>query len=126
VDLPETRIINRGAWLLPRGNGEWRAGSTYEFDLDRPMEESLAELREKLGGLLRVPFEIGEAQRAVRPIIKHRPLILGRHPAHARVGVLNGLGSKGVLRAPFFTRMLAEHLLDDKPLEPIVDVRGND
>jgi glycine oxidase len=90
------------------------------------MGESLAELHGKLDTFLRVPFEIGEAQRAVRPIIKHRPLILGRHPVNARVCVLNGLGSKGVLRAPFFTRMLAEHLLDDKPLEPIVDVRSND
>jgi glycine oxidase len=126
AELSEQRIINRGAWLLPRGPGEWRAGSTYEFDLSRPMEESIAELREKLGALLRGPFEIGEAQRAVRPIIKHRPLILGRHPAQARVCVLNGLGSKGVLRAPFFARMLVEHLLDDKPLEPVVDVRSND
>jgi glycine oxidase len=126
VNLPEERIINRGAWLLPRRGDEWRAGSTYEFDLSRPMEESVAELQKKLEGLLKIPFEMAEAQRAVRPIIKHRPLVLGRHPAHARVCVLNGLGSKGVLRAPFFARMLAEHLLDDRALDSAVDVRSND
>ena len=126
VDLQESRIINRGCWLLPRGAGDWRAGSTYEFDLKTPMEASLADLRGKLALLLRVPFEICGAQAGIRPIIKHRQLVLGPHPAHPRVCVFNGLGSKGVLRAPFFARMLAEHLLDDKPPGPDVDVRAND
>ena len=126
TDLPEDRIVNRGAWLLPRGKGEWRAGSTYEFDFSRPMEESIADLRGKLGRFLKVPFELTAAQRAIRPIVKQRQLILGRHPTHDRICVMNGLGSKGVLRAPFFARMLVEHLLDDKPLEAVVDVRSND
>lgn len=124
--LPDERIVNRGAWLLPRGGGEWRAGSTYEVDLARPMEESIADLRGKLERFLKVPFELGEAQRGVRPIVKQRQLILGRHPVHGRVCLLNGLGSKGTLRAPFFAKMLVEHLLDDKPLEAAVDVRSND
>ena len=126
TDLREDRIINRGCWLLQRGSGDWRAGSTYEFDLKTPLETSVEDLREKLSRLLRIPFEIRGAQAGIRPIIKHRQLVLGRHPAHPRVCVFNGLGSKGVLRAPFFARMLVEHLLDDKPLEPVVDVRGND
>lgn len=126
VHLEEGRIINRGCWLLRRGADDWRAGSTYEFDLGTSMEASLADLRGKLSQLLRVPFEISGAQAGIRPIVKHRQLVLGRHPAHPRVCVFNGLGSKGVLRAPFFARMLAEHLLDDRALEPIVDVRAND
>jgi glycine/D-amino acid oxidase-like deaminating enzyme len=39
--------------------------------------------------------------------------------------ILNGLGSKGVLRAPFFSRMLVEHVLDGTPIEAEVDVRAN-
>lgn len=124
--LQENRMINRGCWLLPRGDGHWRAGSTYEFDLNTSMEASLADLRGKLSLLLRVPFEISGAQAGIRPIIQHRQLVLGPHPAHPRVCAFNGLGSKGVLRAPFFARMLAEHLLDDKPPAPDVDVRAND
>lgn len=126
LGIAEQRIVNRGAWLLPTRTDEWRTGSTYEFDFARTPEESAAELRGKLETLLKVPFELGEVQRAVRPIVKQRQLILGRHPAHERVCLLNGLGSKGVLRAPFFARMLVEHLLDDKPLDPMVDVRSND
>jgi glycine/D-amino acid oxidase-like deaminating enzyme len=126
ADLPEQRIVNRGCWLLPKGGSELRAGSTYEFDFSRTLEESVADLQGKLAGLLRAPFEILDAQRGVRPIVKQRQLILGRHPAHDRLCVFNGLGSKGVLRAPFFARMLVAHLLDGAPLEPEVDVRSND
>ena len=126
ADLSEERIVNRGCWILPRADGTWRAGSTYEFDLNTTMETSVADLRGKLLQLVRGPFELTDAQAGIRPIIQHRQLVIGRHPAHPRVGVFNGLGSKGVLRAPFFARMLAEHLLDDKPLEAVVDVRGND
>lgn len=124
--LQETRIINRGCWILPRGGDDWRAGSTYEFDLKTPMETSLSDLRGKLSMLLRVPFEIRGLEAGIRPIIKHRQLVLGPHPSHPRVCVFNGLGSKGVLRAPFFAGMLAEHLLNDKPPGPDVDVRAND
>lgn len=126
VNLPENRIINRGCWLLPYSAGLWRAGSTYEFDLTTPMVTSMADLHEKLMRLLRIPFETGEGQAGIRPIIKHRQLVLGRHPAHPRVSLFNGLGSKGVLRAPFFAKMLAEQLLDDKPPETVVDVQAND
>ncbi len=94
--------------------------------MNTPIEVSVADLRGKLAQLLRVPFEITEARAAIRPIIQHRPLVLGRHPAHPPVCVFNGLGSKGVLRAPFFARMLVEHLLDDRELEPEVDVQAND
>lgn len=124
-DLMEERIVNRGAWLLPRGEGSWRAGSTYEFDFSAPLERSTDELKTKLRDVLKRPFELSEAQAAIRPVIKHKPLALGRHPVHERIALLNGLGSKGVLRAPFFAQMLVNHLLDDAMIDNDLDVRGN-
>lgn len=124
MDIAETRMVNRGCWLLPREGG-WRCGSTYEFDLTSPVEASLETLRNKLNGLLKVPFELSSPQTGVRPILKRRQLTLGRHPARPRIALFNGLGSKGALRAPFFSRMLVNHLLDDAPLDDEVDVASN-
>ena len=126
AQLSEGRMVNRGAWIIPRTDGLWKAGSTYEFDLKTPMEASVSDLTNKLARLLRVPFELGDARAGIRPIIKHRFLVLGRHPSHPQVLVFNGLGSKGVLRAPFFAEMLAKHLLAGDSLEPEVDVQSND
>jgi glycine oxidase len=124
ADADESRIINRRVWMLPR-DGAWRVGSTYEFDFSAPIERSVEVLRTKLQDLLKVPFEITKAQMGIRPILKQRMLTLGTHPAHPRVAILNGLGSKGALQAPFFARMLVEHLLDGAKIDEEVDVAGN-
>lgn len=124
ADFHESRIINRGCWLLPREGG-WRCGSTYEFDFEAPIEASLEKLRVKLQGLLKVPFELTSAHAAIRPILKQKRLSLGPHPGHPRILLFNGLGSKGSLQAPFFSQMLVDHLLDDRPLDETVDVAAN-
>jgi glycine/D-amino acid oxidase-like deaminating enzyme len=124
ADVEEERIVARNCWLLPRGEG-WRAGSTYDWDFRDPIEPSIEALRGKVAALLKVPFEMADAQAGIRPILKARVAALGRHPVHARVAVFNGLGSKGALQAPFLARMLVEHLLDGTPVDEAVDVAAN-
>jgi glycine oxidase len=124
----ETRIINRGCWLLPRGDGALRVGPTYEFNFDHPHLPSpaaVAGLETKLQALLKRPYEITGSQTGVRPIIQHRQAVIGRHPVRTHIAFMNGLGSKGVLRAPWLARQLVEHLLDGKPIEPELDLAGN-
>lgn len=123
----ERRVISNGPWLQPRGGGVWRVGSTYEFDFSASLEASLADLQQRhLSGLLRTRHEITDAQVGIRPIIKHKPLVvLGRHPKHQRIALLNGLGSKGTVRAPFFADLLVEHLVAGRPIEDEVDVQSN-
>lgn len=128
-DFGESRCgINRGSWLVPRGDGTVRAGSTYELRFDHPnvpapgvVEDLIANLRT----LVRVPFEVIASQTAARPIVKHCQSVIGRHPAHPQLAIMNGLGSKGSLRAPFMARRLVEHLLDGVPLDPEFDLQAN-
>ena len=42
----------------------------------------------------------------VRPIINESKALIGLHPVHRRLGMFNGLGSKGVLHAPFFACLI--------------------
>jgi glycine/D-amino acid oxidase-like deaminating enzyme len=111
--------------MLPRDAGTWRAGSTYDWDLDAPVEPSIEALRGKVAGLLRVPFEMVDTQAGVRPILRDRVAAVGRHPAHPNVAMFNGLGSKGALQAPLYSRMLVEHLLDGARLDAVVDVASH-
>lgn len=124
----ERRILNRGCWLLPRTDGSLRAGSTYEWNFDDPnlpSKEKVEALQETLRSLLNVPVRITAAHSAVRPIIKNRQAFIGTHPSHPRVAFLNGLGSKGSLRAPWLARHLLEHLLDGAALDPELDLQDN-
>ncbi len=125
----EKRIINRGCWVLPRADGTLRAGSTYEWTFEDPNTPSAAPvqgLEATLGTLLRVPAEVLATQTAVRPIIKNCQALMGTHPTHPRVAFLNGLGSKGSLRAPWLARHLVEHLLDGAALDPELDLQQNE
>lgn len=124
----EKRILNRGCWILPRPDGTLRVGSTYEWKFDDPNTPSpdhVQKLEVTLHQLLKTPAEITSTQSAVRPIIKNRQALMGTHPTHPRVAFLNGLGSKGSLRAPWLARHLVEHLLDGTALDPDFDLQQN-
>lgn len=124
----ESRILNQGCWLLPRADGSLRVGPTYEWTFSDPhghSSEALAGLQTKLSALLRTPATVTGVQSGVRPIIKSRQALLGRHPRRPRIAFLNGLGSKGVLRAPWLAQHLLSHLLDGTELEAELDLAGN-
>ncbi|NLT70021.1 MAG: FAD-binding oxidoreductase [Verrucomicrobiaceae bacterium] len=123
----ERRIVNRGGWLLPLGNGRFRVGSNYrhQFDSESPDETGEAEVLAKLAGITPAPFQVLRHRAAVRPVIRRSQVFLGVHPAHRRVAFFNGLGSKGVLNAPWYAAQLTEHLLRDVPLPRGSDLSHN-
>jgi glycine oxidase len=126
--LAEDRIVNRGGvWLLPLGGGRFRAGATYDWearDCD-PTPDGRSTIEGRLRRLLRVPFEVVEHCAGVRPVVRASKLLCGLHPAREDVGFFNGLGSKGVLTAPFFARAFAAFLCGEGEIDPEVDLRKN-
>ncbi len=110
--LTETRVVHRGVWLVPLGNGLFRVGSTYEWQqLDnRPTSQGRDEIAAKLREFLRLPFEVLDHQAAVRPIHRNQYPVVGLHPEHNQLGYFNGLGSKGTLHAPYFASQLTRQL----------------
>ena len=124
----ERRILHHGCWMLPHKDGTLRVGSTFELRFDDPHgfdAEAVDELKRKLHHAVPVPVEILDQQSAVRPAIAQQRTLIGTHPAQPRVAFFNGLGSKGTLRAPHFSALLVRHLIDQKPLPPAFDLRGN-
>ena len=123
-DLPERRILNSGHWLAPCGPELWRFGATYSWD-DLTHESTAAgrsELEAALSKMLNRPFEVIDQQAAVRPIIAGQRPVLGFF-GESRIGVFNGLGSKGALMAPFFAAQFAGSLAGTATIDPDVDVR---
>lgn len=106
-ELNENYIYNGGCFVLPIGNQLFRAGATFNWkDLsDSPTQNGKDELLVKLKDLLKVPFTITEHLAGVRPATKDRRPLLGEHPEHKGLFVFNGLGTRGVIMAPW----LAQH-----------------
>lgn len=123
--LGDSHILNTGVYILPLEQNRFRIGATYDWNrLDpSPTEEGRKELEARLDELLDIPYSVIAHDAGIRPATKRRTPVLGRLPEQPDHAVFNGLGSKGVLLAPYYTRQLVEHLLDEKQLDREVDVR---
>jgi glycine oxidase len=122
--VPE-RIYNRGVYIVP-GNrkGEFNVGATYDFDLTPAITYAgKAELETKLNELIRLPYSISHQNWGIRPTTPDRRILLGPHPSHPNIVIFNGLGTKGISLAPYFSGQLAQWLAGEGEIGPEVNIQ---
>ena len=129
------RVLHAGFWIAPVSIESvlnksvgitskdddflYHVGSTYRWSPLNgvPNEESRVILSDKLRSLVRLPFEVVNHRAAIRPAgFDHKPL-LGNHPNHPNLWILNGIGAKGVLHAPWCAEMLINAMLLQHPID---------
>lgn len=103
VEVPV--IYNRGVYVVP---GIWKVGATYNAHDQKPgvTEDGRKELKEKLEQLIKFPYTIIGQQWGLRPTTPDRKPILGTHPEFEQLLIFNGLGTKGISLAPYFSEIL--------------------
>ncbi len=117
-------ILKKQITIVPVGNDLFWAGANYywEFEGTAPtplgLEFNLAELRQ----MLACPFEVVEHLAAVRPVAKDRRPVIGWSENAPKIGIFNGLGSKGALLAPYWAAHFAQNILEGTPIDPEVAV----
>lgn len=109
------KIISKGIYIIPNGNYEYTVGATYDRE---DLTENLTEdgqqfLRDKLDEVLNVEYEIISSVAGVRPTVKDREPLIGMHKEFNNIGVFNGLGARGVLNAPHFSKEFSKGLISD-------------
>lgn len=106
-------IYNRGVYVVPdHQEYEYKVGATYSTQ-DRTTEVSEAaqkELIAKLDGFISMPYRITHQDWGIRPTTSDRRPIIGSHPHDKKILIFNGLGTKGVSLAPYFSGQLADWL----------------
>ena len=119
------KVVNKGVFILPIGNNQFKIGATYEWEnLDEnTTTKGKAELEEKLKKVLKTPYEIIDHQAGIRPTVNDRRPLIGLHPKHPALAIFNGLGTKGVMLAPYFAQHFFEHLENGKALEKEIDIK---
>lgn len=120
----EGRIrIGAGGWLVPRGGGVFKVGSTYDWDeLDKlPTAKGRARVEEIVARLGGEAFEVIGHEAGVRPILRRSQPLIG--PLGDGAWMFNGLGSKGALYAPGMAARLADWLMKGREPEPELDFR---
>lgn len=123
--LSSGSVINRGVYMVPDdATDKWRVGATYQFN-DRsplPTEHGRMELETKISELMSLPFEVIDHQCGFRPTTPDRRPILGAHPVHRNLILFNGLGTKGVSLAPYFSEVLVHYLEKGGSINKEVDI----
>ena len=112
MGLQLSHMIKGSVFIVPLGNDRYRIGATYArtFESLAPTAENKAWLMNQFKKYTSLPFEVLFHGAGLRPTVPDRRPIVGRHPKFPSLSCINGLGSRGVLWAPFLASLLVKHL----------------
>lgn len=128
VDRPidATKVYNQQFLFFPtEEKGVFKLGATYSWNQtdEEPTEEATKELLDKVKKALDIDLEVLEAKAAIRPTVADRRPTIGVHPDQKNVFLFNGMGSKGVMLAPYFAKELVDFIYAGKELNPEADLQ---
>jgi glycine/D-amino acid oxidase-like deaminating enzyme len=123
--LKVNHIVNGNMFIQPLENDLFKLGATYNWELNEPIctEEGKADLLERFEQFVDCEYEVVDQLAGIRPTVKDRRPLIGSHPQKENLHVFNGMGTKGVMIAPFFANQFADALLGVAPLDKEVDIR---
>ena len=118
-------ILKSSIFIIPMGDDLYTVGATYDWkDKTHTISvEAKDELVSKLKQVVKCDFEVVHQVAGIRPTVKDRRPLVGLHPKHQNMAILNGLGTRGVMLAPFLAKQLFEHLDSGKPLDTEIDIK---
>ncbi len=101
-------ILNKNMFIMHLEGNQFKVGATYNWDLSEPetTESGKNELIEKLKSFTNFDFKVIDHQAGIRPTVKDRRPLIGEHPEYNGLFIFNGLGTKGVMIAPYYAEQL--------------------
>jgi glycine oxidase len=124
-DLKMEFIMKSSVFIVPLGHDLFWIGATYERqDKTHSITESAKEqLVDKLRQIIKCDFKIVKQVAGIRPTTKDRRPLVGAHPEHKNIFVLNGLGTRGVMISPYVAEQLFNHIEIGEQLDPEIDIK---
>jgi len=117
-NLQEKSIIHGGVFMIPLGNNRYRVGSTYNWrdQGEGPTTSARISLQTKMNKIVSTSYQIVDQSAGFRPTTPDRRPIIGVHPKFPQLAICNGMGSRGVLQAPFCAGLLYDHIENGTPI----------
>ncbi|WP_159021692.1 FAD-binding oxidoreductase [Formosa sp. L2A11] len=123
-DLKMEFLLKASLFLIPLGDDLYKVGATYQWTdkTNAVTEEGKIELLTKLQTFLKCDFTVVNHLAGIRPTIKDRRPLVGQHPEHKNMYVLNGLGTRGVLIGPYVSKELYNNIEHGTDLNPEINI----
>ncbi len=118
-------VLKAGVFLIPLEDDTYIVGATYVWDdtTNTTTTKGKELLLDKLKKLINCPFKIVNQIAGIRPTVKDRRPLVGQHPLHKHMYVLNGLGTRGVMIGPYVAYQLFNYIEKGMPLEKEIDIK---
>lgn len=123
-DLEVTSIIKSSVFVIPLDEpNHYLIGATYHWTDKswKTTSEAKLELLTKLNELITCEYKIIDQMAGIRPTVKDRRPLVGRHPEHKNFYVLNGMGTRGVMVAPTTSHQLYNFIENKQGLDSEID-----
>lgn len=124
-ELPDNFIYKKAITIVPLKDNYFWAGSSHDWNITD--HQPTAVFREKttrqLQQWLNIPFTVEDHIAAIRPATLERRPFVGMHPHYPRVGIFNGMGTKGCSLAPYFANQFVNYFTLNAEILPEADVK---
>ena len=122
--LPENVSLNRKCFILPKGRGLFKIGSTYEWNnpTTKTTKQGEKTLLTSLSHITEEDVLILHQEAGIRPTTKDRRPMAGTHKTIKTYHILNGLGAKGYMLAPLISKELVDYLIRGVELDPKINI----
>ncbi|TNJ43698.1 FAD-binding oxidoreductase [Tamlana fucoidanivorans] len=127
IHAPELQIdfvLKSAVFLIPMGEDLYIVGATYEWkDLSNQVSlKAKEDLLNKLKKIINCSFEVVDQVAGIRPTVKDRRPLVGRHQEQKNMYVLNGLGTRGVMIGPYVAKQLFDFIEKNIPLDKEINI----
>ena len=120
IDLPPHSIYKWGGELslVPLGAGRYWAGASFEWKYTDPLPTAhyLKQTEIQLCRYFPYPSKILKQVSGLRTSSLDRRPVAGFHPNNEAWGIVNAMGTKGVIQAPYLTAEMAANLTEEKTI----------
>lgn len=117
-------VYSKNCFYVKDGSSNWKLGATFEWENihSGPDGAGKEDLLQRVSEFMDVDNEVVGHTSAIRPTMHDRRPMIGAHPQHGNVFMLNGLGTKGTMLAPWCAKQLCEHVFAGGKLNEEVDI----
>ncbi len=118
-------VLKSSVFVIPIGNDLYTIGSTYDWKdkTNAITERAKEQLLRKFKTIVDCDFTIVKQVAGIRPTVKDRRPLVGRHGEYDNMYILNGLGTRGVMIGPYVAKKLYHYIEDSQVLNEEIDIK---
>lgn len=118
-------IIHSNLLFVPNEDSSYSVGATYDW-LDQSSlvtQKAKQKIQLVIKKTINSKFNLIYHKCAIRPTSSDRRPFVGTHANYDNLHILNGLGSRGVLLAPYLSKLLFDKIFYGKSIPQEIDAR---